>query len=233
MPLVVWSNGGCRPANSLFITTLMLLAARGFIVVADGAPEAPSDAATGSPHPQRVIEAIDWATTSEDARRQFQNRSDPTKIAVMGQSCGGLEALGAAKDPRVGSTVSLNIGLYSGPDPVGGLSRDLLRLLHGPVLFIHGGPADTVGQNSIENYALVDLPAALVSNPAGGHARLFYGIPVGQPDDGKIILVEETVTILVQWLDFTLNGNRTAMEYFVGPGGLSEVPGWTIETKNF
>jgi len=30
----------------------------------------------------------------------------------------------------------------------------------------------------------------------------------------KVTLVEETVTILVQWPDFTLNGNRRAMDYF-------------------
>ena len=232
LPIVIWSNGGCRRANSLFITTLMLFAAHGFIVIAYGPPDASSDEPVGTPHPERVVQAIDWITESDDARRYFEDRADPAKIAVVGQSCGGLEALAAAKDPRVGSTVSLNIGFYADPDPVGGLGRDLLGRLHSPVLFIYGGPTDAAGHNAPDNYALVDVPAALATNAAGGHARLFYGIPIGRPDDGTITLVEQTVTILVQWLDFTLNGRRTARNYLLEPAGLRSVPGWTIQTKN-
>jgi predicted alpha/beta-hydrolase family hydrolase len=232
LPVLIWSNGGCRPANPLYISTLMLLAARGFIVVADGAPEAPSDTATGPPHPERMTEVIDWLNVAPEARRQLGNKVDRSRVAVAGTSCGGAEAMVAGADPRVDSVLSLNSGFFPTPEPLSGYGRDSLTRLHTPVLFLNGGPADVAHQNSVENYELVRVPAALVENPQGGHAGLFYGMRLGLPDDGMVTILEETVEILVNWLDYTVNGNDSARSYFTGDCGLCDVPGWSVQTKN-
>jgi acetyl esterase/lipase len=129
LPVVIMSDGGCRPSNVLFVSTLMLVAARGFVVIAYGSPDSPSDIPTGSPHPERVIEAIDWLH-SPAAHRQFHDQVDPDRVAVAGQSCGGLEALVAGADPRVDSVLSLNSGFR--PTPTGGYGRDSLTKLHTP-----------------------------------------------------------------------------------------------------
>jgi hypothetical protein len=42
----------------------------------------------------------------------------------------------------------------------------------------------------------------------------------------------EAVTVVVQWLDFTLNRESSARRYFLGPCDLCERPGWTVESRN-
>jgi hypothetical protein len=44
-------------------------------------------------------------------------------------------------------------------------------------------------------------------------------------------VLEEGVTVLVQWFDYTLNGNESAKDYFTDPSGLGSVPKWSVETK--
>lgn len=79
--------------------------------------------------------------------------------------------------------------------------------------------------------ALVTVPAVRVTNPAAGHTGFVYGQRDGNPDPS---VREEAVRVLVDWFDFTLNGNRTARGSFLGAGcGLCATPGWTVTAKNF
>jgi hypothetical protein len=199
-------------------------------VIADGAPEAPPSTPGGEPEPSRMTDAIDWVSRDHRARRQFDNRADANRLAVMGHSCGGIEALVAGADRRVDSVASLNSGLFPDPDPFGGYGRQWLARLHTPTLFIHGGPSDVAYRNTLDNYALVTVPAVLVGNPEGGHSGFWFGLRNGQQD---ATMIEEAVTVAVQWLDFTLNRNPSARDYFLGPCGLCGRPDWTVESKNF
>jgi hypothetical protein len=149
-------------------------------------------------------------------------------VAVAGHSCGGIEALVAGADPRVRSVLSLDSGFFA--DGTLGYGRENLANLHSPVLFLDGGPDDVAFTNSTENFELVTVPAVHATNPAAGHVGFWYGLRGASPD---YTLTVEAVTVLVNWLDFTLNGNRTARDYFLGPDcGLCAAPGWTVATRN-
>jgi hypothetical protein len=105
------------------------------------------------------------------------------------------------------------------------------------VLFLSGGPCDIAYHNSLDNYALTAVPTALVQNPQAGHATMYYGMRLDSncvpiPDDGMLTLLEQGVTMIVNWLDFTVNGNQDARRYFVGACKLCNVPGWSVQTKN-
>src|SRR5690606_34984521 len=68
-----------------------------------------------------LIKAIDWAI-AESVRKDsaYFGKLDPTKVAVMGQSCGGLQATAVSGDPRIKTTVIWNSGtLPPGASPGG------------------------------------------------------------------------------------------------------------------
>ena len=60
-----------------------------------------------------LIDAIDWAVKENgDRSSRFYRKLDASKVAVMGQSCGGLQALAVSGDPRVTTTVVMNSGAF-------------------------------------------------------------------------------------------------------------------------
>jgi predicted alpha/beta-hydrolase family hydrolase len=228
-PIVVWANGGCRHSNVFFATALTLLAAQGYVVVADGAPETPSTSETEpTALPHRIRDVLDWINESEDARTQLSDAS-PDHIAVMGQSCGGIEALVAGADPRVGTVVSLNSGFA--PTTTLGYERELLDDLHTPVLFVHGGPQAVEYFNSLGNYSLVNVPAAVIEATDAGHSGIFHGVRDGH-QDGTLGVTEDLIRILAEWLSYCFGRSLSAREFLTGPAGVAALPGWTIEHKD-
>jgi dienelactone hydrolase len=231
LPVVVFGNGACRHAsNGELLTVETLLAAHGFVVVAVGGFDQPALTENGTPEPQVITDAITWAER-ENGRHgsALRNRLDTGRIGVTGHSCGGIEALVAGADPRVKSVLSLDSGFFA--DGTLGYGRENLRNLHTPTLFVDGGPNDVAYPNSGANYDLVTVPAVRATNPVAGHTGFVYGQRDSNPDPS---IREEAVRVLVAWFDFTLNGNRTARDYFLGTGcGLCATPGWTVSSKNF
>ena len=60
-----------------------------------------------------MITAIDWAIAeNERPGSAYYGRLDPHEVAVMGQSCGGLQATAVAGDPRI-KTVVIRITSYN------------------------------------------------------------------------------------------------------------------------
>ncbi|NBH04458.1 hypothetical protein [Amycolatopsis sp. SID8362] len=231
LPVVVFGNGACRhTSNDELLTLETLLAAHGFVVVAVGGFDEPALTENGSPEPRVITDAITWAERENDRRgSELRDKLDIHRVGVAGHSCGGIEALVAGADPRVKSVLSLDSGFFA--DGTLGYGRENLRKLHTPVLFADGGPADVAYPNSGANYDLVTVPAVRATNPAAGHTGFVYGQRDGNPDPS---VREEAVRVLVNWFDFTLNGNRTARDYFLGAGcGLCATPGWTVTAKNF
>jgi acetyl esterase/lipase len=122
LPVVAWGNGGCANSNQFYIPFLAEIASQGFLVVAIGPYSAPGGAPAGGgmgggmgggTKSAQLLEAVDWAT-AENQRKdsKYFGKVDPSKFAVFGHSCGGLQALEVAPDPRVSSILVMDSGLF-------------------------------------------------------------------------------------------------------------------------
>ncbi|MEU8279699.1 hypothetical protein ACFYOK_33360 [Microbispora bryophytorum] len=223
LPVIVYGNGACASSNLEGITFLTGLASQGYIVVANGGLDefpVPNTPENTIAHPEALLAAAHWATESGQARKQFDGRADTTRVGVLGHSCGGVEALAAGTDPVIDAVAGFNTGYFEGP-VFGGYGRDRLADLHTPTLLVNGGPDDVAYHNSIDNYALLDVPAALVGDTAAGHTGLIAGLEA-----------TKGWQVAADWFDYVLRGDRTAGARFVGPGcGLCTENGWTAESK--
>ncbi len=84
-----------------------------------------------------LVDAIDWAVAENSgAGSKYRGRIDTTKVAVMGQSCGGIETYEVADDPRITTTVLWNSGLLRDSQ------NYLLSRLRAPIAYFIGGPSD-------------------------------------------------------------------------------------------
>jgi hypothetical protein len=199
----------------------------------------------GTVIPTRLLPALDWVTTRAKSARGYE-QVDPTRIGVFGTSCGGLEALLTAADPRVKSVAGLNTGFFnagtSGSRSMGNLSPAEISKLHTPTIFIGGGPSDIAYPQTHSNYEASTVKTVLAENPDGGHSGLWAGLRYSLAPDGKTAtgstvdysITVESVGVIVRWFDFTLNNTASEGSYFLGPRcGLCQLKGWTVQTKNF
>ncbi len=246
LPLFVWGNGACRDNGLQHGNYLRQIASQGYFVIALGRPRAerqpdpPSPpaatactCASASPllarrlmKPRRhsCTEAIDWAT-AENARNgsPFNGHIDVEHVAVGGHSCGGLQALAVSGDPRIDTTLVINSGIYVTPGRSGiRVGKDALKSLHGPALYLAGGPDDIAFPNASDDVARINhVPVFFGSLPVG-HGGTFWS----QPDGG------EWARVSTRWLDWQLKGNDDASWDFAGPQcRLCTDARWTVVQK--
>jgi hypothetical protein len=240
--VVAWGNGGCSNDGASSRFHLLEIASHGYLVIASGtilsgpgaaAAQARPAAEPGQPPAPRTLasdltDAIDWAI-AENARSgsPLLGRVDTAQIAVAGWSCGGLQALRVASDPRVRAVVLHNTGvLNGGPStaiPGMDLTKDALRGLHTPVLYILGGPADIAYVNGMDDFERIAHVPAAVANLPVGHGGTF------QEKDGG-----PAAAVAVSWLDWQLRGDGKAAQRFVGDDcGLCRDASWSLQRKNF
>jgi hypothetical protein len=212
LPIVAWGNGACRADGTWFQNILTEWASHGFLVIANGRP-----GGSGSTNPEMLTDAIDWAV-AENSRfgSKYRGRVDTTKVAVMGQSCGGIETYEVAGDPRLTTTVLWNSGLLSDSQ------NHLLQRLHAPVAYFIGGPTDIAYENAMDDWRR--LPAGLpafMGNLDVGHFGTY-----AQPNGGEFGRVG------THWLKWQLKGDLTSRAQFVGPAcGLCTTE-WDVQQKN-
>jgi hypothetical protein len=244
--VVAWGNGGCSDDGASTRFHLLELASHGYVAIASGrilsgpgSPPrpaiAPRPAAAGAapvplPPPKTkasdLTAAIDWAL-AENTRRgsPYFGKIDPKKVAVSGFSCGGLQALTAAKDPRVATAVLQNTGiLIDGPSALPGMDmgKDALLTLHTPVLYILGGPTDIAYKNGMDDFQRIDHVPVAVANLPVGHGGTYF-----QPDGGP------AASVAVSWLEWQLRADKQAGKRFIGKDcGLCSDAQWTFAKKN-
>src|SRR4051794_7787751 len=221
LPIVVWGNGGCRDSNEEFHYFLTHLAAMGFFVVANGKPENPYHpeelAGLTDPQPEKLIAGIDWAVKRDGV--------DPSRVVVMGQSCGGWETMDASGDPRVTTSVIWN----SGADPY---DPATVTALHAPLLYAYGGATDYANWDPVASYQATSVPAVLASHADARHTGMFDDPSDGSPPPGPY--QDEPLVLAANWLAFTLYGAPEGRSFFLGDGcGLCTRPSWTVESKNW
>lgn len=158
-PVLAWGNGACMKSNGGFTEFLMQLAAQGIVVVADGKPRGSgSSAQNGS----QLLKGIDWAEKeNERPCSQYYHKLDVKKIAVSGQSCGGLMALNVSGDKRITTSMPMNSGLMS-------RNQTLYRSLHAPMAFFNGGSSDIAFANGNADFqAINNIPIMNANFPVG------------------------------------------------------------------
>lgn len=238
--VVVWGNGGCSADGASARQHLIEIASHGYIVIAPGeimsGPGATAKREPGAPDTSGqlppvattsadVKAGLDWAL-AENARKgsALHGRIDTTALAVAGHSCGGLQALELAPDPRIRTVLVHNSGVFTdGTNPIRGISvnKAMLEKLHTPVLYVLGGPEDIAFPNGTDDFRrIAKVPAALVQLPVG------HGGTFRMANGGAV------AALSVDWLEWQLRGDRTAARSFTGSNcRLCVVPTWTIEKK--
>ena len=252
MPIMLWGNGGCRDNGLAYAHFLREIASHGYVVVAAGharyeepiRPALPFTTApvpaTGAPGatspPQQadetqaaqVIEGLDWALAENERRESpFYHRLDPHAVAVMGHSCGGLQAIAVAADPRIRTSMILSSGVYNRGTASGrsriAVTKAQLADIHGPVAYVNGGPSDIAYANAADDFARIDAVPALFAWYPVGHGGTFYTAPNGG----------EYGVVAVKWLDWQLKRDRAAAAFFTGAQcGLCRRPDWTVIRKH-
>jgi hypothetical protein len=239
--VVAWGNGGCSDDGASSRFHLLEIASHGYLVVASGQilsgpgapPREPRPAAPpGQLPPPRtkvsdLTEAVDWALAQNTrAGSPYFGRIDPAQIAYSGWSCGGVQALQVANDPRVKTLVIHNSGvLNSGPTNMTGISvgKEVLQTLHTPVIYIEGGPTDIAYENGMDDFTrITHVPAAIANLPVG------HGGTFNEPNGGA------AASVAVSWLNWQLRGDAQSAKRFVGEDcGLCKDAQWSLQRKQF
>jgi dienelactone hydrolase len=241
LPIVSWGNGGCARVGTAFAGFLSQIASHGYIAIAVGAKDAKfgppanetlaqprADAPTPPLDDHLLIDAIDWAIAQNgDASSPLHGKLDTSRIAVMGQSCGGLQTLAVSDDPRITTSVLWNSGALppNAPTPGGRVlsaaSKDSLQRLHAPIAYFIGGPSDVAYPNAEDDFARITSVPVFKANLNVGHGGTYR-------DTGGGWFGE----VAVAWLDWRLKGSQAAAGYFVGADcRLCTNPLWKVAKK--
>lgn len=242
LPIVAWGNGACANIGNRFRYYLSEIASHGYLILATGpaGPKVvewkinldPTDRRPPAERPaasqaRQLNDAIDWAVAENNRKGSpYFGRLDTGAVAVMGQSCGGLQAIAAAADPRVRTAMVLNSGTFPDGTPpldgTGGATKASLAKLHTPVAWISGDESDVAFNNADADFAAATIPALRAYEKGTGHSDAYR-----RPDGGSFAVVSTA------WLDWQLKGDRKAARLFTGPDcALCGDPNWVMRKKN-
>lgn len=241
LPVVAWGNGACADDGTAHRFHLAEIASYGYLVIAPGpwrsgpaakTPRAPQAAVPGGALPPPatttadVKAGLDWALAQNSvAGSKYRGKIATKEVAVSGHSCGGLQAIELAADPRVKTVVINNSGVFNAGAPIPGMSvsKDMLKKFHTPVIYILGGPTDIAWPNGTDDFQRIqNVPAVLASLPVG------HGGTFSKPMGGAV------AHVVVDWLDWQLKGDKTAERTFMGENcRLCSGTEWTVQKKGF
>jgi dienelactone hydrolase len=242
LPIIAWGNGACVNNGASYRNFLTEIASYGFLAIAIGPPQAaPAAGRQGAPGAGRqgaptgpatkstqLIDAINWAI-AENGRKdsQYYNRIDTSKVAVMGHSCGGIQALAVAEDPRIKLVGNWSGGLFTTPpNGAGGLvenvPKEQLDKLHSPIFYISGDSTDIAFENVNDDFRrIAKVPSFRAYEDGVGHGGTY-----NQPNGG------EFGKVAVALLEWQLKGDQEAGKMFVGANcGLCQDSKWHVQKK--
>jgi dienelactone hydrolase len=249
LPVIAWGNGACVNIGNRFRWFLTEIASHGYVIIALG-PIGPanfeSSPMTNPPLPrpgqttptvdlsappdtrsEQLIDAVNWAI-GENGRpsSRYYRKLDTRNIAIMGQSCGGVQAIAASADSRVKLTVAWNSGLV--PTPSMGMediSKDALKKLHAPIAYITGDQANDVAfPNAADDFERINnVPVFRAWRDGLPHIGTYR-----DPNGGEL------GKIAVALLDWKLKGDAPGGKMFSGKDcGLCKDPRWHVSSKRF
>jgi hypothetical protein len=257
LPIVAWGEGGCANNGAAYRNFLTEIASYGFLAIATGPPQAPRGPAAGkqaappagqdagkqdaakqdagkqggrgpASRSSQLIDAINWAI-AENGRKdsQYYGNIDSAKVAVMGHSCGGIQALAVAADPRIKLIGNWSGGLFiTPPNGAAGLSENVpkeqLDKLHSPVFYISGDSSDIAFENSNDDFKRVTkVPAFRGYEDGVGHGGTY-----NQPNGGEF---GKVAVALLKW---QFKDDAEAGKMFLGPNcELCQNPKWHVSKK--
>ena len=227
LPIIAWGNGACANSPWEHVNFLNEVASHGFLVIAIGPMPAEGEQGRGRSQSSQLADAIDWAIAqNSDKNSPYYKKVDVENIAVSGMSCGGLQTLEMAPDPRVTTVVVCNSGVL--PTPNGGmpglpaLEKEDLKKLHTPTLYLLGGETDIAYNNGMDDYKRINHVPVFVANLDVGHGGTYR-----EPHGG------EFAKVATAWYQWQMKGDKEASKMFVGDDcGLCNDDEWKYEFKN-
>lgn len=222
LPLLVFANGGCNDTSLPHERLLNDVASYGYIVIALGEmQDSISDRELHKSPNSDMIKAIDWAE-AQNAKKgsPYFGNIDMEYVALGGQSCGGAQVLANAADPRVKTYLMVNSGM--GDIQMADASKENLKNLHGPVLYLIGGEGDIAYGNAVKDYDRIDnVPVAFANQVRVGHGGTFH-----EPYGGSFS------PMVRSWLGWQFKDKRSEIDVFLR-NSLKDFPDYTMKAKNF
>lgn len=224
LPIIAWGNGACFDSPFEHVNFLNEVASHGFLVVAIGNMPKQTDVRSKS---HKLLDAIDWAIAQNaDPNSPYFQKLNTKKIAVSGMSCGGLQTLEVAGDPRIATVGVFNSGVL--PNPGGGMpgmpqvTKAQLDNIKVPTIYLLGGESDIAYGNGMDDFNRINHVPIFVGNLDVGHGGTY-----AQPFGGDYALVAS------QWYKWQLKGDKEARKFFTGKNpGISKLNGWKWDKKN-
>lgn len=217
LPILLFANGGCMDTSVGYENMLTEIASHGYVVVAIGEMQVYQfDRKENSTPSSMLADALNWIVSqSSDQNSDYYNMVDVDKIAAAGHSCGGAQVLYNAKEPRLKTYLIMNAGM--GPMEMAGASKNNLKQLHAPIIYMSGGEGDVAYRNAEIDYkSIKKVFAVWADNPKAGHQGTY-----NQPFGGSF------AKMAVDWLDLQLKNNEKLLGVFQGTDN-SIYPEWKI-----
>lgn len=221
LPLLMFANGGCMDTSIGYERMLTEIASHGYIVCAIGEMQ---DVRLDRPEvhtpSSELKRGLNWMIEQNQTNgSDYYGIIDTCKVAAAGHSCGGAQVLANASDPLLKTYLILNAGM--GDMEMADASKESLPNVHGPILYVVGGPDDVAYQNAQKDYERIHhVLVTLANHPASGHGGT-YGEPYGG-DYGRLV---------IDWLDWQFKGKKENEGIFIN-GNLKNYQGWDIKAKN-
>ncbi len=141
-------------------------------------------------------------------------------------SCGGLQTLEVAGDPRISTIGVFNSGVLGNPGEgrpgMPQVTKEQLSNIKVPTLYLLGGKSDIAYGNGMDDFERINHVPIFVGNLDVGHGGTY-----GQPYGG------EFARVATHWYKWQLKEDKKAGKLFTGKTpGLSKAKGWVVAKKN-